>query len=137
MTTPSRTSAENALAQVIRAIRPDWDTPGILSALRSRPMVALDQVAAAALWATTRTDQHTPHLIAEDNGEALDRLLGKQLGPPTPMPTRNCWTHPDQPRGACADCAAQARTVATPDRVSQHIAQAKAAIRAANRKDEQ
>ena len=87
MSAPSRSSAENALAAVIHAIRPDWGTPGILAAIRSHPLAPLDQIAAAAVWATTRRDQHTPHLIAEDDGEAFDRLLGKLTGPPTPTPT--------------------------------------------------
>ena len=111
MSAPSRSSAENALAAVINAIRPDWGTPGILAAIRSHPLAPLDQIAAAAVWATTRRDQHTPHLIAEDDGEAFDRLLGKLTGPPTPTPTRNCWTHPDHTRDNCPECAEYKRSI--------------------------
>lgn len=111
MTARSRSQAEQALAALINAIRPDWSTPGILAQLRNKPTAPLDVLAASALWATSRRDQHTPHLIAEDDGEAFDRLLGKLTGPPTPTPTRNCWTHPDHPRDNCPECAEHKRSI--------------------------
>lgn len=124
---PSRSTAEQALAALVHALRPDWDTPGILAVIRRDPARPLDQIAAAAIYATTRRDQYAPHLIGEDDGEALDRLLGKHHGPPTPQPTRGCWYHPGQPR-ECPDCATETRT--TSKRAADHIAQIRATIRA-------
>jgi len=75
VTAPTRSQAEHALASLIHAIRPGWGTPGILAEIRKRPGVPLDQLAAAALWATSRRDQHSPHLIGEDDGMAWLRGL--------------------------------------------------------------
>lgn len=129
MTAPSRGQAENALAALVHAIRPDWATPGILAVIRKRPDRPLDQLTAAAVWATTRRDQHAPHLIGEDDGEAFDRLLGKLTGPPSPQPTRGCPYHAGQPRD-CPACAEQARTVADRGQVAGHMATIRAAIAA-------
>jgi hypothetical protein len=134
MTTCSRSQAENALAALVNAIRPDWSTPGILRFLRVHPTRPLDQLAAAALWATTRRDQTSPHLIAEDDGEALDRLTGKHAGPPTPSPTRGCPYHAGQPK-ECPTCAAERLRAAGPDRAQAHIATIRQAIR--NNRQEQ
>lgn len=131
MTAPSRSTAEQAMAALIHALRPDWATPGILAVIRRDPARPLDQIAAAAIYATTRRDQHSPHLIGEDDGEALDRLTGRAAGPATPQPTRGCWYHPGQPR-ECPDCAADARIASK--RASDHIAEIRATIRA-NRED--
>ena len=52
------------LASLVHAIRPDWDEPGIRSALTKvtdRPLV---DVAAAAVAATRRIDQRSPQIIA-------------------------------------------------------------------------
>lgn len=112
MTAPTRSQAEHALAALINAIRPDWSTPGILAQLRNKPTAPLDVLAASALWATSRRDQHSPHLISEDDGEAWDRLCARSNLPPTPTPTRDCPYHPGQPKN-CPDCAAYTRTVIT------------------------
>lgn len=126
MTARSRTQAEQALAVLINAIRPDWNTPGILAAIRSKPGAPLDQLSAAAIYATTRRDQHTPHLIAEDDGNALDLLTGRLDVKPTPQPTRGCPYHHGQPKD-CPECAEYSRQVTPPTRI--------AAIRAAHRKE--
>lgn len=131
MTAPSRSTAEQAMAALIHALRPDWATPGILAAIRRDPDRPLDQLAAAAIYATTRRDQHSPHLINVDDGEAWDRLLGKHIGPQTPQPTRGCPYHPGQSR-ACPECAEHASTASK--RAADHIAQIRATIRA-NRQD--
>lgn len=128
MTAPSRSQAEQALAALIHAIRPDWATPGILATIRKQPSISLDVLAAGAIYATTRRDQHTPHLIAEDEGAAFDRLTGKG-GMPTPTPTRGCPYHAGQPKD-CPDCAIHRRQAVT-DRTRI------AAIRAAARRQEQ
>lgn len=135
MSAPSRSQAENALAALVHCIRPDWSTPGILRFLRDQPTRPLDQLAAAALWATTRRDQTSPHLIGEDEGSAWDRLTGKLTGPPTPAPTRGCPYHAGQPRD-CPLCAADRREAADPARTSVHIATIRQTIRN-NRQEQQ
>ena len=86
MTRPTRTQAENSLAALIHAIRPDWPTPTIRTQLRAEPNTPLEVLAAAALWATSRRDQHDPKVIREDDGNAWDRITGRQheVAPGTP-----------------------------------------------------
>ena len=109
MTSPTRTQAENSLAALIHSIRPDWPTPSILAQLRAKPNTPLEVLAAGALWATSRRDQHDPKVIREDNGHAWDRITGRQQVVPAPQPTRGCPYHPGQPRFGCAECAEYTR----------------------------
>ena len=115
MTAPTRSQAEHALATLIHCVRPDWATPGILATIRKKPSLPIDVLAAAALWATSRRDQHTPHLIGEDDGMAWDRLIGKTTVMPTAVTPRDrCPYHPSQPKAPeCPDCAEHQRTVIT------------------------
>ena len=111
MSAPSRTKAEQALAAFTHALRPDWDIPGILAAIRTKPIAPLDQIAAATIKATTRRDQRTPHLIAEDDGTAFDMLLGRMNAEPTPTPPRTTTTCVDHGNPKpCRACAEHART---------------------------
>lgn len=57
-----------AVAHITHRIRPDWATPGILTALRACPATAsLADIAIAAITcARDRTDQRTPAVIALD-----------------------------------------------------------------------
>lgn len=128
MSTRSRAQAEQALAALINALRPDWPTPSVLAIIRKQPTAPLDRLAAAAIYATTRRDQLTPHLIADDAGDALDRLTGKLAGPPTPQPTRGCPAHRGQPAD-CPECAAYRRSALTGDDMHAAVAAAKQAIR--------
>lgn len=53
-----------AIAYLVNQIRPGWHTNGIMAALRNTDAPLAD-TALAALWAAkTRTDQHTPAVIA-------------------------------------------------------------------------
>ena len=67
MTGPETTTTHwiKRLATLIHEIRPDWAEPGIASALAKVSDRPLAEVAVAAIKAaTTRTDQHTPAIIA-------------------------------------------------------------------------
>ena len=67
MTGPDTTTTHwiKRLATLIHEIRPDWAEPGIASALAKVSDRPLAEVAVAAIKAaTTRTDQHTPAIIA-------------------------------------------------------------------------
>ena len=67
MTGPETTSMQwvKRLAVLIHEIRPEWAEPGIASALTKVADRPLADVAIAAIQAaTTRTDQHTPAIIA-------------------------------------------------------------------------
>ena len=56
-----------AIAHLVHTIRPYWDTPGIMAALRDCPTDRLADTAIAALiCARDRTDQATPAVIARE-----------------------------------------------------------------------
>ena len=127
--TPDRTRTERALAAVIHGIRNDWDEHGILTTLRKLSDKPIAQVAAAAIHcATKRHDQRTPACIALDgeHWRALDRLTGdndapRSIQPPERLP---CPIH--QHPEPCPHCSPPA----DPDTARQHLAAARAAIRA-------
>lgn len=108
MTRPTRTQAENSLAALIHAIRPDWPTPTIRSQLRAEPNTPLEVLAAAALWATSRRDQHDPKVIREDDGTAWDRIAGRQQVVPVP-PQRRTF---GRLCGVCARPEAECQAIA-------------------------
>ena len=54
------------LASLVHTIRPDWDEPGIRSALAKVAGRPLLDVTHAAIAATRRIDQRTPAIIATD-----------------------------------------------------------------------
>lgn len=108
MTIPTRTQAEKSLAALIHSIRPDWPTPSVLAQLRTLPNTPLEVLAAAALWATSRRDQHDPKVIREDTGSAWDRITGRQQVVPAPPPTRTSG----RLCGVCAKPEAECQRVA-------------------------
>lgn len=56
-----------AIAYLVGCVRPDWDTPGTMAALRRRQDAPVGDLAIAALYAAiTRSDQRTPAVIALD-----------------------------------------------------------------------
>ena len=95
-----REQAERALAFVVHAIRPDWDEPGILAAIRKAPAKPLATVAAAAIaCASLRTDQRTPACIALDG----DHWQAKGVAAPVPPYHEPRCTQHRQPL-SCPDC---------------------------------
>lgn len=108
MTSPTRAQAENQLAALIHAIRPDWPTPSILAQLRTLPNTPLEMLAAAALWATSRRDQHDPKVIREDDGNAWDRITGRPQVVPAPKPPRTFG----RLCGVCAKPEAECQAIA-------------------------
>lgn len=130
MTSPTRAQAENQLAALIHSIRPDWPTPSILAQLRTLPNTPLEVLAAAALWATSRRDQHDPKVIREDDGNAWDRITGRQQvvpAPPQPRPAGRRCTVCGRHEPACRAVAAKTEdphpfTPATPPSLTQEVA---------------
>lgn len=78
------------LAMLVSEIRPDWQTGGVRSALLKVADRPLREVALAALAATSRTDQHSPAVIALDGPHW--RLPGIETRPPVvrPDPSELC-----------------------------------------------
>lgn len=56
-----------AIAYLVEIVRPDWDTPGTMAALRKRPDAPIADLAMAAIWAAAHPKTHrTPGVIPLD-----------------------------------------------------------------------
>lgn len=124
------TAWASRLANLVHAIRHDWDEPGIRSAILKVADRPLLEVAVAALAATGRVDQRTPAVIAFDgeHWRALDRLTGDtqpEARRPQPPDRLACPVHGDPE--PCRTCPPPV----TPDVAKRRLAEARAAIRAA------
>jgi hypothetical protein len=96
MTTPrdQRAQTLNALAAVIHAIRPDWDPPGIVAALRRiTETVPLPAIVIAAGRYVADSTNLTPAHLADLGNRAWD----SDGYPP-------CPTHPTAGRRASGEC---------------------------------
>lgn len=102
-----------ALAALVATLRPDWDAPGVLAALRTaRTKGTADQLAHAAINAATNTANRTPAVIALD---------GPHWSTVRPVETRGgdydrCQVpgHQQWPAWHCAGCRADARAADHP-----------------------
>ena len=71
------------VANLVHAIRPDWDENGVASSLRKVADRPLAQVVLAAVTAaTTRPDQRTPAVIAQDGSHWRVGATGSTDQPP-------------------------------------------------------
>ncbi len=116
---PTVTSeAADRLAVTIHELRPDWDRPGIRSALRKvadRPLGVV--IIAATTAAMTRTDQRSPAVIAM-TGAHWPTLNGAQ---PAREPGLVTYCEHGRPGALhCPDCRPPARRVGpTPEQRAQ------------------
>lgn len=102
-----------ALAALVATLRPGWDAPGVLAALRdARTKGSADQVAHAAITAAMDPANRTPAVIGLD---------GPHWAGVRPVETRGanydrCQVpgHEQWPAWHCAGCRADARAANTP-----------------------
>lgn len=109
MTSPSN-QAVNALAFLMHEVRPDWDAPGCVAALRRVPQVGLVDLVVAAVKCAADPANDTPVALVHMNNRAWDSDWY--------LP---CRKHPEQrarrTNGECASCFAdRVEAVAFPER---------------------
>lgn len=96
-----------AIATAVNRVRPDWDVPGIRSAL-TKAEAAPWEVAVAAFRLAGTPDVRTPAFIPDRGRHWADTEVGKR---PAPM---RCPDH-DEPAHMCRGCVAE--SVPMPDEV--------------------
>lgn len=106
MTTPSN-QAINALAFLMHEMRPDWDTPGCVAALRKCPNVGLALLVIAAARYAADARHETPAHLADLGNHSWD----SDWYPP-------CRIHPQTKarrlNGQCAACWADSQEKPAP-----------------------
>ena len=118
------TAWASRLANLVHAIRHDWDEAGIRSAILKVADRPLLEVAVAALAATGRVDQRTPAVIALD-GEHW-RILHPAPAPAPRTPVLITYCEHNEPGRSCSECFPP-----VPVERALPTAEQKAAIRAA------
>lgn len=100
----------HALAALITALRPDWDTAGVLAKLaEARTRGDAHDVAHAALYAAQDPANRTPAVIPLAGTHwTRGRTPGTTGAPEVPGRTR-CDEHPAEVAHNCRSCAAEAK----------------------------
>lgn len=102
-----------ALAALVAALRPDWDAPGVLAALRDgRTKGTADQLAHAAINAAMDPANRTPAVIALDGSHWASVRPVETRGAKFDRCTRP--GHEQWPAWHCAGCRADARAADSP-----------------------
>lgn len=129
------------LAATVHALRPDWDTAGILSALQRCAGRNEFDVAVAAIKAAADPGAKTPGVIPSDGPHWRERVSAERT-PRNPMPHEECRAHLGQFRGSCSGCRADAlaHDIDTqphqPMTRDQALAHARETVAAARRREE-
>ena len=117
----TRTQAE-ALATLATRLRPDWDHPGVMAAIRAAaPLGSPAAVSVALCRLADRHDLQTPALLPQPGSHWAGTPVAERR-PPT-----MCGEHPERRALACPDCA-QTHT-ATDETREEHLAAMRDAIR--------
>lgn len=95
-----------ALAVLVNTLRPDWDVPGIATAIhRARHRAPVDELATAAIRFAGRDDLRTPAVFADDGTHWMGLPVAEARAPQRPK----CPTHGIAVRlvdGLCTGCVA-------------------------------
>lgn len=100
----------DSLARLLHAMRPDWNYPGILSALNACDPFDPQDTIRAALAAAGDDNVKTPGVIPKpgshwDPPAARQRQTGTRIRRP-PRREQECKQHPGEWADACRGCAA-------------------------------
>ena len=115
-----------ALAAFIGRVRPDWDHPGIMAALKkAAPLGSGAAVGAALCKLAENMELRTPALLADPGSHWAGTTVASR------QPPSMCPEHPAEKAGACQQCAAAA--LADPDAIRAKADAVRAALRSAPR----
>ena len=110
----TRDQAEK-IAHAVHAIRPDWDTPGIIAALsRSRDRADTWQVAIAAITAAADNTNRTPAVIPLAGKHWQTATTGTSPVISARTPRCQVYGHEGYPAHNCAGCRTEQLTGANP-----------------------
>ena len=120
---------EVAIATAVQQLRPDWDHPGIVAALRAAQAHGTPaEVAAAACRLAGDTNTRTPGRLKDPGAHWKAPAEG---GPTVSVVVTRCGEHPEHPAARCPECPSPA-DVAKVDHAAR-AAEVKEALRATKR----
>ena len=120
---------EVAIATAVQQLRPDWDHPGIVAALRAAQAHGTPaEVAAAAFRLAGDLKVRTPGMLAQPGKHWRAPAEG---GPTVSVIQTRCGEHPANPAARCPECPSPA-DVARVDHAAR-AAEVKAALRSSPR----
>ena len=100
---------EVAIATAVQQLRPDWDHPGIVAALRAAQAHGTPaEVAAAAFRLAGNLKVRTPGMLAQPGKHWRAPADG---GPTVSVVRTMCGLHPEHPALNCPRCEAELRNV--------------------------
>ena len=95
-------SQEVAIATAVQQLRPDWDHPGIVAALRAAQAHGTPaEVAAAACRLAGDTNTRTPGRLKDPGAHWKAPAEG---GPTVSVVVTRCPEHPEHPAARCPAC---------------------------------
>ena len=93
---------EVAIATAVQQLRPDWDHPGIVAALRAAQAHGTPaEVAAAAFRLAGNLQVRTPGMLAQPGAHWKAPAEG---GPTVSVVVTRCGEHPEHPAARCPLC---------------------------------
>lgn len=100
---------EVAIATAVQQLRPDWDHPGIVAALRAAQAHGTPaEVAAAACRLAGDTNTRTPGRLKDPGAHWKAPAEG---GPTVSVVVTRCGDHPEHPALGCPQCREEKRGV--------------------------
>ena len=94
---------EVAIATAVQQLRPDWDHPGIVAALRAAQAHGTPaEVAAAACRLACNLKLRNPGMLAQPGAHWRAPAEG---GPTVSVVVTRCPEHPEHPAARCPECA--------------------------------
>ena len=122
---------EVAIATAVQQLRPDWDHPGIVAALRAAQAHGTPaEVAAAACRLASNLKLRNPGMLSQPGAHWRAPAEG---GPTVSVVVTRCGEHPEHPAARCPECPSPA-DVARVDHAAR-AAEVRAALRATKRSD--
>ena len=120
---------EVAIATAVQQLRPDWDHPGIVAALRAAQAHGTPaEVAAAACRLASNLKLRNPGMLSQPGAHWRAPAEG---GPTVSVVVTRCGEHPAHPAAHCPECPSPA-DVAKVDHAAR-AAEVKAALRSSPR----
>ena len=103
MSSTTRVQAE-ALATLVRQLRPDWDHPGIVHAIGRCHREALSEIAVALIRLAENGQAKTPALLPEPGRHWTRAALDDTPAGPNTRNLDHCPIHPGHERRDCRPC---------------------------------
>lgn len=127
MTKIQRADAE-ALATLVRRMRPDWNQAGTVAAIQRCTTGAFSEVAVALIRLAEDGTVRSPDLLNTAGHWWFRAAKGEQPAGEAIRHRDTCHVHPGWDRTTCQPCADERGPTLTPEQVAENAAQLRALI---------